>query len=206
MADLLVEHLRATQQVPWEELSRRCEAASLRTLDEPGWRAFHLDYVDVHDEPRGADRARGMRAAIDALSICPAPHGSWERLCALQAHVLDAPNPGFRRGPAHARAGSSTYGDHPDLEAAFRAKLASDGAAGHHPLVAATRRALDLAYFHPFEDGNARAMRLTWHDELAAAGVGLRDLAPLVRLPLVAGDPGLYKEVFELAFELARDP
>ena len=206
MADLLVEHLRATQLVPWDELSRRAGEATLRPLDAAGWRALHEAYIARHDEPRGSARAAGMRAAVEALSTCLAPRGSWERLCALQAHVLGVPEPGFRRGPARARGGASAYGDHPDLEAAFRAKLDADAADGHHPLVTATRRVLDLAYFHPFEDGNARAMRLAWHDELAPAGIGLRDLEPLGRLPLVAGDPDLYREVFELALELARSP
>lgn len=200
MDDLVAGHLQATRQVPWDALSAEADATALRSLDRPGWRALHHRLIERIDTPRSQDRAAAMRAAIEALT---SPlDDPWERLQARQALVLQAAAP-FRPGPAFARGGAVAYAWHPDLEAAFRRKLAADVAERQHPLVAATRLALDLAYVHPFEDGNARAMRLAWHDRLAGAGIGLRDLEPLVRLPLVVPDPGLYREVFTLALGLA---
>ena len=52
----------------------------------------------------------------------------------------------------------------------------------------ALHRNLDVCFFHPFEDGNARAARLARDHVLTRAGLGLHAVEPLFVVSRAAGD------------------
>ena len=56
-------------------------------------------------------------------------------------------------------------------------------------------------FFHPFDDGNARAARLSLEFALRAGGVPSPPLAPFVRLPKPAGSSA---RAWDLALLLCR--
>ncbi|MCA8925612.1 MAG: Fic family protein, partial [Planctomycetes bacterium] len=96
--------------------------------------------------------------------------------------------PRFRRGPAFARGGAVTYAWFPDAEAMLRRKLEADAEDGLHPVLQAVRAYLDLIFFHPFPDGNARAARLWLEYFLRRAGLPSPPIADLLRLRKLPGD------------------
>jgi len=55
-------------------------------------------------------------------------------------------------------------------------------------VVRAARVFLDVCFFHPFDDGNARAARLALDHVLTSAGLALHAAAPAFVVPRAAGD------------------
>ncbi|MGW0667797.1 Fic family protein [Streptomyces sp. NPDC002746] len=78
---------------------------------------------------------------------------------------------GFRAMPAFAKGGRERYGLAPDTQALFKHCL-SESAQPDLPLPSrAARTYLDILFFHPFEDGNARAAMLALAFVLVREGV-----------------------------------
>jgi hypothetical protein len=75
---------------------------------------------------------------------------------------------------------------------------------GAHPVAKAVRAYLDLCFFHPFEDGNARAARLAFEWHLSLGPFSVADLDPIFRLPRVAGDRIAYLDLILLAVVLCE--
>jgi hypothetical protein len=72
------------------------------------------------------------------------------------------------------------------------------------PLLARAARAyLDVCFFHPFVDGNARAARLIFDGVLAREGVILADVRPLFSSPIPAGDAAAYEAFLVTLVRLA---
>ncbi|MER6676047.1 Fic family protein [Streptomyces sp. NPDC000983] len=147
--------------------------------------------IRTHDHARDPDRAARLLAALDRAredATSPAPLtfavlADWQRL------VLDVPEAPFRRHPAHAKAGRERYGTGPDLPARLDACL-TEAETDPLPVTARAARAyLDVCFFHPFEDGNARSAFLTLTFLLARAGVTLDQVGPVRRLQRRADDP-----------------
>ncbi|MER6788515.1 Fic family protein [Streptomyces sp. NPDC000658] len=128
----------------------------------------------------GADAARGAQLDFELLR-------GW------QQHVLHTPQPSaFRNLPAFAKKGRERYGIAPDTRARLDACLAESSTAGGRSLPLAARAAracLDVCFFHPFEDGNARSAFLTLLFVLAREGVALNDVGLLRRITFQATDP-----------------
>ncbi|MEV7239268.1 Fic family protein [Streptomyces sp. NPDC051020] len=81
--------------------------------------------------------------------------------------------------PAFAKDGKERYGLTPDTRARFERCL-SESAQPSLPLPSrAARTYLDVLFFHPFEDGNARAAMLALAFVLARKGVSLDHVHPL---------------------------
>lgn len=127
-----------------------------------------------------ADAARGARLDFTLLS-------SW------QQHVLGAPEPPpFRSSPAFAKAGRERYGIGPETSALFDTCLAESAADTGHPLgltARAARTYLDICFFHPFDDGNARSAFLTLVFVLAREGIALDSVGLLRRVTFEADAP-----------------
>ncbi|MER6112816.1 Fic family protein [Streptomyces hirsutus] len=86
---------------------------------------------------------------------------------------------GFRTMPAFAKGGRERYGLAPDTQALFEHCL-SESSQRDLPLPSRTARTyLDILFFHPFEDGNARAAMLALAFVLAREGVLLDQVHPL---------------------------
>jgi hypothetical protein len=101
-------------------------------------------------------------------------------LAGWQREVLGAAEvPSFRANDAYAKAGRERYGLTPRTQADFASCLreTTDPAV---PLAArAARVYLDVAFFHPFADGNARAALLTLVHVLAREDIVLPEVGPL---------------------------
>ncbi|MFI8454870.1 cell filamentation protein Fic [Kitasatospora sp. NPDC085464] len=151
-------------------------------------------------------RADGLLAALDRLRADAARGAAldFELLRGWQQHVLGTPEPPrFRTLPAFAKGGGERYGIAPDTRAHFDACLAESACAaegagpagdadggGSLPLtVRAARAYLDVCFFHPFDDGNARAAFLTLLFVLAREGVGLDGVTLLRRITFQADNP-----------------
>jgi fido (protein-threonine AMPylation protein) len=62
----------------------------------------------------------------------------------------------FRTGDAFAKKGKEMYCYWKDLKQMFVRKIEQDSKDSTHPVIKAMRMYLDIAYFHPFPDGNGR--------------------------------------------------
>ncbi|CAM5678377.1 Fic family protein [Streptomyces griseorubiginosus] len=153
------------------------------------------DDIRAFDGALDPDRARGMLAALDLLRA-DAAHGAlldFERLQRWQQHVLGTPQPPpFRDLPAFAKGGRERYGIGPDTRARLDACLAESARRTGQllPLTARAARAyLDVCFFHPFDDGNARSAFLALVFVLAREGVALDGVSLLRRVTFQADEP-----------------
>ncbi|SBT40506.1 Fic family protein [Micromonospora auratinigra] len=139
------------------------------------------DAVAAH-VARRPDGAAPLAAALDQVRAAAAEGGplTFALLAGWQATVLGVPEAAFRTDPASAKGGRERYHWRPDLPAVFEARLAE----ATDPAVPLPSRAarvyLDVAFFHPFDDGNARAAMLALYYVLAREGVVLDQAAPLL--------------------------
>ncbi|MFE9246102.1 Fic family protein [Nocardiopsis sp. NPDC006938] len=164
----------------------------------------HWCHTTVH--PRDPQRARRLLAAHH-LTTRDARRGAplTPRLTAhWQQRVLGTPDPPpLRTHPAHAKNGAERYGLRPNTWTTYARALAQSRQP-HVPLPARAARAyLDVAFFHPFEDGNARAALLTLVFVLAREGRGLDQVGPL-QLPRHADDPAGAQDLIRLVDTLVR--
>ncbi|MFD8978484.1 Fic family protein [Streptomyces sp. NPDC059564] len=139
-------------------------------------------------------RAEGLLAALE-LTRADASRGAaldFELLSRWQQQVLNAEQPPpFRSLPAFAKEGRERYGIGPDTRARFDACLAESATDGgpHLPLaVRAARAYLDVCFFHPFDDGNARSAFLALVFVLAREGVALDSFSLIRRVTFKADD------------------
>lgn len=93
--------------------------------------------------------------------------------------VLGVPQIVFRQGDAYAKGGRERYALTPDTHADFERCL-RESTDSMVPLASRAARAyLDVAFFHPFPDGNARLAMLTLGHVLEREGVRLDRTGPL---------------------------
>ncbi|QNP68720.1 Fic family protein [Streptomyces roseirectus] len=185
--DHLALWLAVREATPWEE------APPDRTPVSPGTDGAVED-VRAFDGALDPGRAQGLLAAL-AVVRADAARGvplDFELLRRWQRHVLGtAEPPGFRTLPAFAKRGRERYGIAPGTRALLDACLAESARDDARALPLASRAArayLDVCFFHPFDDGNARAAFLTLVFVLAREGVGLERVGPLRRVSFRADD------------------
>ncbi|MEV5574180.1 Fic family protein [Spirillospora sp. NPDC052269] len=154
-----------------------------------------MEDIRAFDRAIDPSRAEGLLAALE-LARADATRGAsltFERLQSWQQHVLGTLRPPpFRSSPAFAKGGRERYGIGPDTRARLDVCLAESAPDGGRPLPLAVRAArsyLDICFFHPFDDGNARAAFLALIFVLAREGVALEDVSLLRRVSFQAGDP-----------------
>ena len=131
-----------------------------------------------------------MRSALE-LTRASATRGEpldFARLAAWQAIVLGVDRVGFRTGEAFAKAGRERYGLDASTPARFAGALAEANDPVVPPQVRAARVYLDVCFYHPFPDGNARAARLALDHVLTSAGSRLHVIDPLIALSRSAVD------------------
>ncbi len=142
----------------------------------------HRRYIYKVDRAHAAERADAMEVALDACRAS-AERGedlTFDRLAAWQGIVLGRPGPApFRSGEAWAKSGRERYGLAPDTRERFEQCLAGANDGPDLVVVRAARAYLDVCFFHPFEDGNARAARLALDHVLTRHGLGLHTAEPL---------------------------
>jgi Fic/DOC family protein len=188
--DHLQRWLAVREVVPWQQIPDR-------DVDIPLIPARDGAVLDIHgfDAAVDAARAEGLLAALslaraDAARRAPL---DFELLRRWQQHVLaTAAPPEFRTLPAFAKGGRERYGISPESRDRLDACLAQSAVNGGSPLPVTARAArayLDVCFFHPFEDGNARAAFLVLVFVLAREDIVLDGVSLLRRTSFHAGDP-----------------
>ncbi|MGW0750016.1 Fic family protein [Streptomyces sp. NPDC002587] len=139
--------------------------------------------------PGRADRLLSAYAAARADAARRAPL-TFARLAGWQRLLLGTAEAPFRTGDAHAKGGRERYRLTSHTEADF-ARCLRDGEERGVPLAArAARTYLDVAFFHPFADGNARSALLALCFVLAREGVVLNEVGPLQTTRYADDAPG----------------
>jgi hypothetical protein len=186
---------------PPPELERWLDAAAEVEFQETEAQELYLEEVDLPahpDDPGRRERYLRALAQVRSLADAGAPLG-WSELSAIQGRVLGLEGPApLRTGDAFARGGREVYPWSPELGAEFTARVSYALGA---PILEGVRRYLDLIFFHPFDDGNARAARLSLEFALRSGGVPSPPLAPFVGLPKPAGSSA---RAWDLARLLSR--
>ncbi len=159
---------------------------------DPITRDAHRAFIEGPERARDTSRADAMDVALDACRSAAAAKEplTFETLAAWQGIVLGLPSSApFRKTDAFAKHGRERY---PILgaEEGFRAALLDANDEAAPVTVRAARVYLDVLFFHPFEDGNARAARLALDFVLSRAGFGLHSVEPLFALSRSPNDRG----------------
>lgn len=154
--------------------------SGLAPVNRPVQRDAHRSFIETQDRARDPVRAERMLSALDACraSALRGEPLTFALLASWQQIVLgtDAPAP-WRTTDAFAR--HVRYAYSPDLPARFEAAIAEANGTDS-VAVCAVRAYLDICFFHPFADGNARAARLALDHVLTRAGLGLNAIEPLI--------------------------
>ncbi|MGY6025440.1 Fic family protein [Streptomyces spinosirectus] len=178
--DHLQRWLEVRRAVPWQEAPDR-GPQELST----GSRDGAAEDIHAFDGAVDPARADGLLAALDSMRADAARGASldFNLLRGWQQHVLGTPQPPpFRSLPAFAKGGRERYGISPDICDRLDACLAesqADDDGSSLPLTArAARTYLDICFFHPFDDGNARSAFLALlfvlaREDITPNGVGL---------------------------------
>ncbi|MGW2939546.1 Fic family protein [Streptomyces sp. NPDC001156] len=188
--DHLERWLVVRETVPWQEVAEDGR-------DEPvvPARDGAADDVRAFDGALDPARAQGLLTALELLRADAARGSSldFELLQRWQQHVLGTQQPpAFRDLPAFAKRGRERYGIGPDTRARFDASLAESARNTERPLALTARAArayLDVCFFHPFDDGNARSAFLALVFVLAREGVALDKVSLLRRVTFQADEP-----------------
>lgn len=158
----------------------------------PSWRGARLvsgapardGFRNFFMATRGGRDSEGTARVLTALDLAFADAEqrrplTFALMAKWQRAVLGHDLVGFRRMPAFAKGGRERYGLAPDTRARFERCL-SESAQPDLPLPSrAARTYLDILFFHPFEDGNARAAMVALAFVLAREGVLLHQVHPL---------------------------
>ena len=148
------------------------------------------DAVAEHARHRDTDDGGRLSAAVEEVRQAAAAGGplTFALLADWQRTVLGVDEAGFRTGPAYAKRKRESYAWWPELPDRFDDLLA-EATGDDVPLPArAARVYLDVAFVHPFADGNARSAMLALYYVLAREGVVLDHAAPLLSVSRVAPD------------------
>ncbi|MGW5104828.1 Fic family protein [Streptomyces sp. NPDC004100] len=196
--DHLERWLAVRRTVPWHERPDRGGDGPVTPARDGA-----AEDIRRFDTAVDATRAQGLLAALELLRADAARGASLDfaLIQRWQQHILNTPElPQFRDLPAFAKNGRERYGVGPDTRARLDTCLAESAPDTTHPLPLTARAArayLDICFFHPFDDGNARSAFLTLVFVLAREGVALDEVGLLRRVSFRADDP-------ESALVLAR--
>ncbi|OIV36840.1 cell filamentation protein Fic [Mangrovactinospora gilvigrisea] len=161
----------------------------------PAARDGAAEDVRAFDAAIDPARAEGLLAALESARA-DAARGAvldFALLAGWQRHVLGTVQPPpFRTAPAFAKGGRERYGLRPGIRARLDACLAESAPGAGRPLalsVRAARACLDVCFFHPFDDGNARAAFLALVFVLAREDAAPGTATPLRRVSWHADAP-----------------
>ncbi len=160
-----------------EALMPRSESAMRFTVQ----RDAHREFISRVDGERSNARAQRMYAALQACREAAKSDEPIDltMLSRWQALVLGVDHAPTRSGPAFAKGGRERYGWKRSTMTRFEDCLREATNPDDHPTIRAARAYLDVCFFHPFEDGNARSARLVLDFILMRAGLALHTCEPL---------------------------
>jgi hypothetical protein len=171
--DQLTAWLQAREQVLWRDVVPHLPTSIHAVRD--GFTA----HARIGRDPR---RQSLLLAAYDDVRCAAATSpGLTPNMTARWNGILRGiPTPDFRRGPAYAKNGRERYGLHADTQQRYESCL-SEATDSAIPVAARAARAyLDVAFFHPYDDGNARLGGLVLHFVLLGARVELDEVGPIL--------------------------
>ncbi|MET3984057.1 Fic family protein [Streptomyces sp. PvR034] len=173
--DALADWLRIRTQISWP-----CWSGTRPDAGAPAYDGFR----DFFTTTRGSHDAEGTKRVLTALGMALADAAQGRRLSfALLANwqrtVLHQSSAPFRTLPAFAKDGRERYGLAPGTPARFEHCLSESNQPDLSLPSRAARTYLDVLFFHPFEDGNARAAMLALAFVLAREGAPLDQVHPL---------------------------
>ncbi|MFI1654974.1 Fic family protein [Streptomyces sp. NPDC020472] len=198
-ADALAAWIQLRNQIDWTSAAGEAPAPVEPLVD--GLTAW------CGEGGRSADPARGRRllAALTQSRTDASRRRPLTRtlLTGWQQLVLGMPEVQFRQGDAFAKGGRERYALTPHTERDFEHCL-RDSADPRVPLASRAARAyLDVAFFHPFPDGNARLAMLTLAYVLELEGVRPDQVGPLQTTRYADDDAGA-ADLAALVFVLIR--
>ncbi|MFJ7103950.1 Fic family protein [Streptomyces albogriseolus] len=173
--DALADWLRIRPQISWP-----CWSGARPSAGAPAYDGFR----DFFTTTRGSRDAEGTKQILTALDLALADAAQGRRLSFdllenWQRTVLHQPSAPFRTEPAFAKDGRERYGLSPSTPALFESCLSESTQPDLSLPSRAARTYLDVLFFHPFEDGNARAAMLALAFVLAREGAPLDQVHPL---------------------------
>ncbi|MBB4981564.1 Fic family protein [Streptomyces nymphaeiformis] len=173
--DALADWLRIRPQISWP-----CRS-SVHLRHEASHRDAFRDFFSTTRGGRDPEGTTRVLAALD-LALTDAKAGdrlTFPLMADWQQIVLGEGVAAFRTMPAFSKGGRERYGIAPDTRARFEQCL-SESTQPDLPLPSrAARTYLDILFFHPFEDGNARAAMLALAFVLAREGAAIDQVHPL---------------------------
>ncbi|MFF0162087.1 Fic family protein [Streptomyces sp. NPDC005263] len=190
LPDHLERWLAVRESVPWQEASQGSQDGPVAPSRDGA-----AEDIRAFDGAVDPARARGLLGALELLRADAARGASldFELLQRWQQHVLGTPQPPpFRDLPAFAKGGRERYGIAPDTRARLDACLTESARRTEPPLPLTARAArayLDVCFFHPFDDGNARSAFLALVFVLAREGITLDEVGLLRRVTFQADEP-----------------
>jgi hypothetical protein len=188
--DQLTTWQRVREQVPWRDVVPHLPTPVLAVRD-----GFTAHATIGEDQRRQslllAAYGDARRAAATGAGLTPDLTARWNGM------LRGIPVAGFRRGPAFAKNGRDRYGLHADTQQRYELCLLESADLTTPVAARAVRAYLDVAFFHPYDDGNARLGGLVLHFVLLSAGVELDEVRPILTVVRRADDP-------EGAADLAR--
>ncbi|MGE3674290.1 MAG: Fic family protein [Polyangiaceae bacterium] len=150
----------------------------------------HRRFITNFDAQRSPERAERLGRALDAARSA-ARHSSvlsFELLRDWQALVLGE-SVDFRTRDARAHGGAERYALDTRTQRRFERCLAQTTDDSLTPIARAARVYLDICFFHPFPDGNARSARLALDFVLTSHGLALHSAEPVFLAARRASDP-----------------
>lgn len=176
--------------MPWREAADSTGNAAVTPV-----RDGMADEIRTFDAILDPARAQNLLTALNVMRA-DAARGArldFALIQRWQQHVLAAPAlPPLRSLPAFAKGGRERYGITPDTRARLDACLAGSAKDTIRPLPLTARAArafLDVCFFHPFDDGNARSALLTLLFVLAREDLALDSVRLLRRVSFHADSP-----------------
>lgn len=142
------------------------------------------DRIAKVEYARDPARARRLSAAYELMRDDAAADQvlDFDRLAAWQRAVLGVTAAPFRDAPAFAKGGRERYGLDAQTPERFAQCLADSGNRDVPVAARAARVYLDVCFFHPFADGNARSALLASAFVLAKDGVVLDEVGPIAQV------------------------
>ncbi|MFJ9803863.1 Fic family protein [Streptomyces wuyuanensis] len=200
-ADALAVWCGVRRRIGWERLGSGVVAGPVTpALD--GFTAWCGGPVGRRD-PARAQRLLSAYAAVRADAACGRSL-TFGVLSGWQQSVLGTSEAvPFRTGDAYAKGGRERYGLTRSTEADFARCLHDSADQAVPPVARAARVYLDVAFFHPFDDGNARSALLALVFVLAREGVALDEVGPLQTMRH-ADDPAGAEDLVRLVALLVR--
>ncbi|MCX5317246.1 Fic family protein [Streptomyces sp. NBC_00154] len=180
--DSLTDWLRIRTQISWPYRNSTYPYAQ-----SPAYDGFR-DFFAIRGS-RDAEETERILTALDP-TLADAKQGKWltfALMASWQRTVLNRASADFRTAPDFAKGGRERYVLAPDTRVRFERCLSESVQPDLSLPSRAARTYLDVLFFHPFEDGNARAAMLVLAFVLAREATPLDQVHPL-QVPRWADD------------------